>query len=81
MLREILFFAWDQLPQMYFDMTRYSRFFFLVWKGARKNRLDFIHPRMFHGVKMCSLLISRRESLHRLNNHGMEVFADLSQHD
>ena len=36
---------------------------------------------MFHGVKMCSLLISRRESLHRLNNHGMEVFAYLSQHD
>ena len=36
---------------------------------------------MFHGVKMCSLLISRRESLHRLNNHGVEVFTDLSQHD
>ena len=36
---------------------------------------------MFHGVKMCSLLISRRESLHPLNNHGVEVFTDLSQHD
>ena len=27
---------------------------------------------MFHGMKMCSLSISRRESLHRLNNHGVE---------
>ena len=32
---------------------------------------------MFHGVNMCSLLISRRESLHLLKNHGMEVFTDL----
>ena len=36
---------------------------------------------MFQGVKMCSLLISRRESFHRLNNHGVEVFTDPSQHD
>ena len=30
---------------------------------------------------MCSLLISQRESFHRLNNHGVEVFTDPSQHD
>ena len=84
-----LFFAWDQLPQIQLDVTRYSRFF-PVRKGARKNtkqqqkrktgQISFTLD-MFHGVKMCSLLISRRESLHRLNNHGVEVFTDLSQHD
>ena len=36
---------------------------------------------MFQGVKICSLLISRRESFHRLNNHGVEVFTDPLQHD
>ena len=47
-------------------------------QNEKKNRLHFIHPRqLFHGVKMCSLLISRRESLHHLNNHGVEVFTDL----
>ena len=36
---------------------------------------------MFYGMKMCSLLILWRESLHRLNNHGVEDFTNLSQHD
>ena len=60
--------------------------FFPVRKGARKNtkqknKLDFIDPQH----------VSRRENVFTLNftawkftpvnNHGVEVFADLSQHD
>ena len=48
-------------------------------QNEKKKQVTFHSPStiMFHGVKMCSLLISRRESLHHLNNHGVEVFTDL----